>query len=73
MKKNNLEIIQKIQIAKQKQKLGKFDEAEKIYQELLFINNDSFDLNFSYALFCKDLKKFLLAFWILFSFDDLLS
>ena len=61
MKKNNLEIIQKIQIAKQKQKLGKFEEAEKIYQELLFINNDSFDLNFSYALFCKDLKKFLLA------------
>ena len=61
MKKNNLEIIQKIQIAKQKQKLGKFEEAEKIYQESLFINNDSFDLNFSYALFCKDLKKFSLA------------
>ena len=61
MKLNNLEIIQKIAVAKEKQKLGQFKEAEKIYLDLLSINKNSFDLTFSYAIFCKDLKKFVLA------------
>ena len=61
MKLNNLEIIQKIVVAKEKQKLGQFKEAEKIYLDLLSINKRSFDLTFSYAIFCKDLKKFVTA------------
>ena len=61
MKLNNLEILEKIAVAKQKQKSGQYKEAEKIYQELLSFNTNSFDLLFSYSLFCKDIKKFVLA------------
>ena len=61
MKLNNLEIIKNIALAKEKQKLGQFKEAEKIYLDLLNINKNSFDLTFSYAIFCKDLKKFVTA------------
>ena len=61
MKLNNLEITKNIALAKEKQKLGQFKEAEKIYLDLLSINKNSFDLTFSYAIFCKDLKKFVTA------------
>ena len=61
MKLNNLEITKNIALAKEKQKLGQFKEAEKIYLDILSINKNSFDLTFSYAIFCKDLKKFVTA------------
>ena len=61
MELNNLEIMEKIGEAKKFQKFGKFKEAEKVYSDLLINNGNSFDLIYSYALFSKDLKNFILA------------
>ena len=56
-----IDLYKKIETAKVNQKLGNALEANKIFQELLKTNNDSFDVLFAYGLFCKDLKKFNLA------------
>ena len=61
MELSNLEIMEKIDDARKFQKLGKFKEAEKLYSDLLTNNGNSFDLIYSYALFSKDLKNFILA------------
>ena len=61
MELNNLEIMEKIGEAKKFQQLGKFKEAEKVYSDSLINNGNSFDLIYSYALFSKDLKNFILA------------
>ena len=54
-------MFKKIEVAKIAQKEGKVSEANKIFQELLKSNNDSFDLLYAYGLFCRDLKNFNLA------------
>ena len=61
MKLSNYEIFKKIEEARKFQKSGKFKEAEKVYSDLLIDNGNSFDLIYSYALFSKDLKNFILA------------
>ena len=61
MELSNLEIMEKIDEARKFQKLGKFKEAEKVYSDSLINNGNSFDLIYSYALFSKDLKNFILA------------
>ena len=61
MKLSNLQIKKQIEDAKKLQKLGRFKEAEKIYADLMRKDGNSFDLIFSYALFSKDLKNFILA------------
>ena len=61
MELSDLEIMEKIDEARKFQKLGKFKEAEKVYSDLLINNGNSFDLIYSYALFSKDLKNFILA------------
>lgn len=61
MELSNLEIMEKIDEARNFQKLGKFEEAEKVYSDSLINNGNSFDLIYSYALFSKDLKNFILA------------
>ena len=60
MKLNNLEIMKKIGEAKQFQRLGKLKEAEKVYEDALSNNGNSFELSYSYALFLKDLKNYIL-------------
>ena len=59
MEKINL--LKKIEAAKIKQKSGNFLEANKIFQELLKLHGDSFDLIYAYGIFCKDLRNFNLA------------
>jgi tetratricopeptide (TPR) repeat protein len=54
-------IFKKIEVAKIAQKEGKVSEANKIFQELLKSNSDSFDLLYAYGLFCRDLKNFNLS------------
>ena len=61
MKLSNLEIMKKIEEAKKFQRLGKLKDAEKVYTDTLKNNSNSFDLSFSYALFSKDLKNYILA------------
>tara|TARA_B100000242_G_scaffold288641_1_gene257175 strand:- start:32 stop:1864 length:1833 start_codon:yes stop_codon:yes gene_type:complete len=61
MKLSNLEIMKKIEEAKKFQRLGKFKDAEKVYADSFRDNDNSFDLCYSYALFSKDLKNYLLA------------
>ena len=56
-----IDLYKKIEAAKINQKAGNVLEANKIFQELLKSNRDSFDLLFAYGLFCRDLKKFNLA------------
>ncbi len=57
----NIELYKKIELAKIKQKEGKILEADKIYQELLKKNSDSFDFLYAYGLFCKEKRNFNLA------------
>ena len=57
----NIDLFKKIEIAKTKQKEGNFIEANKIFQNLLISNSNSFDLLFAYGLFCKEIKNFNLA------------
>ncbi len=57
----NIDLLKKIEIAKSKQKAGNFIEANKIFQNLLISNSNSFDLLFAYGLFCKEIKNFNLA------------
>ena len=61
MKLSNLEIMKKIGEAKQFQRLGKLKEAEKVYEDALSNNGNSFELSYSYALFLKDLKNYALS------------
>ena len=58
---NNLEFLNKIKLANKIHKSGNSIEAEKIYQELFTLNNNSSDLLYSYSLFCRDLKNYKLA------------
>ena len=58
---NKIDLLKKIELAKIKQKAGNILEAGNIFQELLETNSNSYDLLYSYALFCKDLKRFNLA------------
>ena len=51
-------LFKKIEFAKIAQKEGKVSEANKIFQELLKSNSDSYDLLYAYGLFCKDLGNF---------------
>jgi len=53
-----INLLKKIEAAKIKQKSGNFLEANKIFQELLKLHGDSFELIYSYGLFCKDLRNF---------------
>ena len=57
----NIDLLKKIEVAKAKQKEGKFIEANKIFQDLLISNSNSFDLLYAYGLFCKEIKNFNLA------------
>ena len=54
-------MFKKIDEAKIAQKQGKVSEANKIFQELLKLSSDSYDLLYAYGLFCKDLGNFNLA------------
>ena len=56
-----IDLLKKIEEAKIKQKAGNPIEANQIFQVLLKLNNDSFDLLYAYGLFCRDLKNFNLA------------
>ena len=56
-----IDLYKKIETAKIYIKEGNTLEANKIFQELLKTNSDSFDVRFAYGLFCRDLKKFNLA------------
>ena len=58
---NKIDLLKKIEVAKNKQKAGNALEANKIFQELLKLNSDSFDLIYAYGLFCKDIRNFNLA------------
>ena len=57
----NIDLFKKIEIAKKNQKVGNFKEANKIFQNLLISNSNSFELLFAYGLFCKEIKNFNLA------------
>ena len=56
-----IDLLKKIEEAKINQKSGNVLAANKIFQELLKSNGNSFDVLFAYGLFCRDLKKFNLA------------
>ena len=56
-----IDLYKKIEAAKINLKAGKPIEANKIFQELLKTNNNSFDLLYEYGLFCKSLKKYNLS------------
>ena len=58
---NKIDLLKKIESATINQKAGNVLEANKIFQELLKSNGDSFDLLYAYGLFCRDLKNFNLA------------
>ena len=55
------DLYKKIEAAKINLKTGNLVEANKIFQELLKTNNDSFDLLYEYGLFCKSLKNYNLS------------
>jgi hypothetical protein len=55
---NKIDLLKKIESATINQKAGNVLEANKIFQELLKSNSDSFDLLYAYGLFCRDLKNF---------------
>ncbi len=56
-----IDLYKKIEAAKINLKAGNTLEANKIFQELLKTNNDSFDLLYEYGLFCVNLKNYNLA------------
>ena len=56
-----IDLYKKIEAAKLNLKAGNILEANKIFQELLKTNNDSFDLLYEYGLFCKGLKNYNLS------------
>ena len=56
-----LDLLKKIEEAKLNQKKGNIVGANKIFQELLKNNKDSFDLLYAYGLFCSNSKNFDLA------------
>ena len=55
------DLYKKIEEAKINLKAGNSLEANKIFQELLKTNNESFDLLYEYGLFCKGLKNYNLS------------
>ena len=63
----NAFLFEKIEFAKAKQKAGKIVEANKIFQDLLKSNGESFVVLYSYGLFCRDLKNFVIAKRVFFS------
>jgi tetratricopeptide (TPR) repeat protein len=56
-----IDLYKKIEAAKINLKAGNTLEANKIFQELLKTNNNSFELLYEYALFCKSLKNYNLS------------
>ena len=56
-----IDLYKKIEEAKINLEAGNLLEANKIFQELLKTNNDSFELLYEYALFCKSLKNYNLS------------
>jgi tetratricopeptide (TPR) repeat protein len=56
-----IDLYKKIEAAKINIKAGNRLEANKIFQELLKTNNDSFELLYEYGLFCNSLKNYHLA------------
>ena len=57
----NIDLYKKIEAAKINLKAGNPFEANKIFQELLKTNNDSFELLYEYGVFCKNYKNYNLA------------
>ena len=58
---DKIDLYKKIEAAKINLKAGNTLEANKIFQELLKTNNNSFELLYEYALFCKSLKNYNLS------------
>ena len=56
-----LDLLKKIEEAKFNQQKGNIVGANKIFQQLLKTNKDSFDLLYAYGLFCRTSKNFDLA------------
>ncbi len=56
-----IDLYKKIEAAKINIKAGNPLEANKIFQELLKTNNDSFDLLYEYGFFCVNFKNYNLA------------
>ena len=56
-----IDLLKKIEEAKINQKVGDFLKANKIFQELLKTNKESYDLLYAYGLFCRHLKNYNLA------------
>ncbi len=56
-----LDLFKKIEEANLNQRKGNIVEANKIFQELLKNNKDSFDLLYAYGLFCRTSNNFDLA------------
>ena len=54
---DNFDLFKEIEKARINQKAGNFLEANKIFQELLKSNKDSYDLLYAYGLFCRDSKN----------------
>ena len=54
-------ILENIEVAKIKQKSGRISEANKIFQDLIKSDGNSFIVLYSYGLFCRDLKNLDLA------------
>ena len=63
----NIYILEKIEVAKIKQKSGRISEANKIFQDLIKSDGNSFIVLYSYGLFCRDLKNLDLAKKLFFS------
>ncbi len=57
----NIDLYKKIEAVKKNLKAGNPIEVNKIFQELLKTNSDSFDLLYEYGLFRKNLKNYNLA------------
>ena len=69
----NTDLYKKIEVAKINLKVGNVLEANKIFQELLKTNSDSFDLLYEYGLFCKNLKNYNLAKRVFITFETIHS
>ena len=61
MENNRSDHNKNLEIAKNKCKEGKFNEANEIYKNLIQHNYYSLDLIYSYGLLSKKLKNFELA------------
>ena len=61
MKDNSLEIKKYIQIAKKNHKEGKIYQSNEIYKKLINQKIYTYDLLFSYGLFCKEINNLKVA------------